>query len=506
MANPKFTPQKAKVDDVANLRPVQTVVSVASPFEQSLWESPAPTRASLRSEASYRVLALYAPNPDRPFSQTIWDSATPGRARATGEADGTTNPLLTPNPASPFTQYEWRLTARVQLSLKSESYWGAFPLYSPNPSAPFNQEIWDSAAKTPPKAVGEAVAGDAAVLTPNPAQPFSPVDSLRASLVQKAKGDDFANLLPVQTVVVTVAPFTQTDWPNSGKKPSLTADSYTRLSALLTPNPAQPFGLLDWSRTHVVYKAKVDDFANLLPVQTVVVVLAPFAQEDWPSVAKRPNVAASDVYAGPATLLAPNPSRPFSQGLWDRATRGYPKAANEPAASNVSIFFASLAAPPFSQSDWPNPVNGFATKNGTWINFGLTDGGTPAEPPVEPPVEPPRNDPAGIRSRTWKPGKKTAYRSYRFYSKQEIEELTGPEIRQAARDLRADVRNDPLAEEVEKEAAALARMVDVLATIDRLESSVAELSRAIEFATEQKAKAEAEARDDDDTATFLLLS
>lgn len=134
---------------------------------------------------------------------------------------------------------------------------------------------------------------------------------------------------------------------------------------------------------------------------------------------------------------------------------------------------------------------------------------TTVEPP-EPPVIVPEvhYDPAGIKSGVWKPRKAKAYRSYRFLKKEEIEQLTGTEIRQAARDLREDVRDNPLAEEVAKEAAALARMADALADIDRLEASVAELTRAIEFAAEQKAKAEADAaqqeQDDDDAATLLL--
>jgi len=116
------------------------------------------------------------------------------------------------------------------------------------------------------------------------------------------------------------------------------------------------------------------------------------------------------------------------------------------------------------------------------------------------------NDPAGIRSGVWKRGKGgPVYRSYRWFAKEEIRELSGTEIRQAARDLRADVRKDPLSEEVLREIESLARMVSVLADIDRLERSVAELTRAIEFAAEQRRKALQLAEDEEDEDISILL-
>lgn len=530
--------------DAPSSEPPAAAAVVQAPFNQDLWESPTRLQQSLKSDTYYGSFPLYSPNPATPFGQDLWENAAPGKARATGEVAGTYNSLLTPNPVAPFNQYEWRAPARVSLSLKSDSYWGSFPLYSPNPSAPFGQDLWENATKAAPKAVGEAVGGDAPLLTPNPAQPFSVIDWSRSLVVKTAKVDDVTNLLPVQTVVVVLAPFSQAEWPGVAKKPNAVAsqvyagpaslvtpnpsapfsqeiwDSATRgwpkaggeatagILGLLSPNPARPFIQVDWPGLPGVKKAKADDPANLLPVQTVVVVFAPFSQNEWSGAAKRPNTVVSEVYASATALLFPNPSRPFSQGIWDRATKAYPKAVDEPPGSNVSIFFQSLAVQPFSQSDWPNPVGGFALKNGTWINVGLTDGGViPPEPP-EPPVEPPRNDPAGIQSAAWKPRKKVNYRSYRFLSDKEIEQLTGAEIREAARELRADVRKDPLAEEVEKEVAALARMAAVLSDIDRLEASVAELTRAIDFAAEQKLKAEAEQErqdaEDEEIAIHLL--
>lgn len=531
--SPARTNPKGRPDWEVNLR-VLFAPNPDRPFVQHDWPPARRARPPLKSDAPSNEPPA-TPVVQPPFAQQIWDNPTRTLKSLKSEALSGVASILTPNPATPFNQYEWRATARVQLSLKSDSYFGAFPLYSPNPTAPFNQLRWEGAAKPDARATGEALGGDTPLLTPNPEAPFNQdLWEGAAAARARATGDAFVNLLPVQTVVVVGNPFAQGEWYGAAKRASATEagsydvpspirtpnpeqpfgqdvwDSATRgrakaegeavagVNALLNPNPAQPFSQSDWLRLPGLQKAKVDDFVNLRPSQ-VVVVVAPFFQSEWVAAARRPDSLDAVSYPGDA-LLFPNPSQPFSQGIWDSATKALPKAIGEP-NNSAPIFFQSNQQP-FSQSDWPNP-QGFATRDGTWINNGLFDGGTPPEPPQPdfPPHEtPPENNPVGIRSGTKR--RLPQYRTYRLLNDKEIRKLTGTEIREAARDLRNDVREDPLAPEVKKEVEALARIAAVLSDIDRLEKSVAVLTRAIEFAVEQRAKAQ---RDDDDSAILLMM-
>lgn len=125
---------------------------------------------------------------------------------------------------------------------------------------------------------------------------------------------------------------------------------------------------------------------------------------------------------------------------------------------------------------------------------------------VEPSVPPIDTGGAGgihsIQSKTSR--RSPRYRSYRF-----TEDTPVAEIREAAQELRSEARKSPLSETVEDDSAALAQVYQSLSHIGRLAGVLAELDRAIEFATAQRIKAEAARReqdqDEDDAATLLLI-
>lgn len=282
-----------------------------------------------------------------------------------------------------------------------------------------------------------------------------------------------------------------------------------RASALLAPPPpvALPPSNRDWPIPRG-YAWPADSKTWVQRAQLVQPSAKPFSNTDWPNVRIATSPSESRTWTQRAQQVVPPPT-PFNQFDWPN-----PKVAAYPSDLRNWVQRAQQVVPPpkpFALSEWApprGPVTPVDARN--WVQRAslallLTPVVVPPEPPVVPVV---RNDAAGIKSGTWKPRgaqNTTSRRSGKWLlQEEEIKELTGPEIREAARELRADVRQDPLAEDVAKEAAALARMAEVLADIDRLEASVAELTRAIEFAAEQRAKAIAEAEDDDDAATLLL--
>lgn len=317
-------------------------------------------------EYTVSLQTLYAPNPDRPFRQLDWPLAARPKPPQDAAAPANLNPLIYPNPQRPFHQDGWdrppllpkaKATGEVAGTLNS--------LFTPNPSRPFSQAIWDSARTGWPKATGDAVSGDAPRFTPNPARPFSLFDWPRAPIVQKAKSDDFANLLPGQTVVVVIAPFLQGDWPNTAKRPSAAAsDVYACPATLLAPNPSTPFSQRLWENAasqrrpatvdtislllpisspftpfvnpteHRVFArqdVKSDIFVNFLPLRAVTPPAPPFAQFDWanPQLARRSDVPGWAVAGGYLGSAAPSTDQ-FTvsgrsvQDLFTPASLSYP--------------------------------------------------------------------------------------------------------------------------------------------------------------------------------------
>jgi hypothetical protein len=188
-----------------------------------------------------------------------------------------------------------------------------------------------------------------------------------------------------------------------------TQPEYTvTLSSLLTPNPAQPFQQTLWPRpSDPIWKAKADDVTNLLPVQTVVVVAAPFYQNVWLN-ALTPKVKVNDTTpAVSLPLYSPNPVQPFSLFDWPSSavTRktaavaetvelllpiyspnpsapfvnstdaASPRFAVQPVKSDIIVNLLPLqiipvGPMPFSQADWPSAKSASYTQN-----LGLTVSG-----------------------------------------------------------------------------------------------------------------------------------
>ncbi len=247
MANPHYPPLKAKVDDITNLLTVQTVVSVAAPFNQELWENPASTSKSLKHEVSYRVLALYAPNPSSPFKQGLWESAAPPKAKAaTGEAIGGLSSLFTPNPAAPFgryNQYEWRSPAPAKAKATGEPVARIAALFTPNPSQPFRQSQWDSPTKILLKAVGEPLGGDNSLLTPNPSRPFRQHLWENSAPQKKSTQVDTVELL---LPLYSFRPFVNSTDVRTFARQAVKSDIIVNYLPLRATTAASPFSMLDW--------------------------------------------------------------------------------------------------------------------------------------------------------------------------------------------------------------------------------------------------------------------
>lgn len=284
--------------------------------------------------------------------------------------------------------------------------------------------------------------------------------------------------LPLNTVVEAL-PFGKTDWPNPRALPRPVDLSWVSSPhALQRPN-IQPFNKSDWTvPPGQAPQSHSFTLAYSLPLNTVVPV--PFNQLSWPNPRDQ--------------------QRNVVHSAWVYSAPPVPPVVEPPDTTNLPSTVTGWPAPA-----WPVPTILRILIGNSQIVLNPPEVVIPPEPDFPPHLPPTDSGGAGIKSGVWKPGqqgKRANYRSYRFITEKEIEQLTGREIRQSARDLRADVRSDPLAEEVAKEIAALARIVDVLADADRLEASVAELSRAIEYARRARAEAEAE----DEEISFLLLS
>lgn len=97
---------------------------------------------------------------------------------------------------------------------------------------------------------------------------------------------------------------------------------------------------------------------------------------------------------------------------------------------------------------------------------------------------------------------KTARRAPRTYRRWDPREVTAAELREAAKELRAEARQSPLT--VDETVDELAPLVAALGRLDRLAGAAAELTRAIDYAIARQRAAEQLERDDDEAAILLL--
>lgn len=152
-------------------------------------------------------------------------------------------------------------------------------------------------------------------------------------------------------------PFSQTDWPRPASPGKVQASDVSRGALpLVSPNPAQPFSQNDWFQLRTVTKAKVDDVVNLLPVQTVVVAPRPFQQNDWLAPTPPKTKSTDTSLTGLSPLLSPNPAQPFVQSQWNSIA-----IARKPLNSDIFVNFLPIQSVPvvvlpFNQTQWPSIV------------------------------------------------------------------------------------------------------------------------------------------------------
>jgi len=386
------------------------------PFRQTDWQLATKFKINTVGEPSLDQLSLLHPNPSRPFHQNLWENA-PKLPKATGEAQGGNNLLLVPvvvTPAvfrsplyvtvpvprkaqaddavdmlsllhpptvqKPFLQTDWPLPQGAKKAT-GEPLNTNNPLLTPNPAVPFNQDIWDSPTLGRPKSIGESYASspevlypqkpflltewpssaitprslyaesysvDLSLLQPNPFRPFAFYDwpdPARASL--SIKSDSYS-------IATSPAPFFQTVWDRvPDPKAKATGEPFFPAPALVTPNPAKPFGPFDYFQIKPQAKALVDDVVNQLSLLHPPVVSNPVFQTDWPKPPKPPSLFA-DSYASPNSLITPNPSQPFNQYIWDSAVLARAKAIGE----SYGILLTTAPAVPFAQDIWDRPTDG----------------------------------------------------------------------------------------------------------------------------------------------------
>src|SRR5271166_1005464 len=125
----------AKVDDVVNLLPINSFVFVQPPFHQDDWLNTARTALSLKSEVYGSPSALVTPNPAQPFVQSDWPRSRDfGRVQAS-DAPANELPFLHPNPTQPFVQSDWLLPLGFAVPVDRHAEVNLLPLFTgPPPS------------------------------------------------------------------------------------------------------------------------------------------------------------------------------------------------------------------------------------------------------------------------------------------------------------------------------------------------------------------------------------
>jgi len=192
------------------------------------------------------------------------------------------------------------------------------PLLTPNPAQPFVQSLWESATLGKPKAIGEAFGTDNPLLNPNPSRPFNQYEwRIPAQIPIALKSDSYWGAFSLYSPNPAI-PFRQNLWEGAAKAwPKAIGEAQGGDSPLLTPNPAQPFVQTDWNRVCVAGQAiKSDIYVNLLPIQSIVVVSAPFAQTDWPAAFLPRQKVEAKSETPSLSIYFPNPKAPFIQTDW----------------------------------------------------------------------------------------------------------------------------------------------------------------------------------------------
>jgi hypothetical protein len=158
----------------------------------------------------------------------------------------------------------------------------------------------------------------------------------------------FANLVPLYTVVVTTAPFSQTDWPLPKKGLlDLPDTSWASSLTLLAP---KPFLQSDWQ---LPQKFRPDP-PDVTYSESLAISFAgqPFVQSDWPLAKK--SLPAPPIYSSSESLALTFTGQPFALRDWPLSVLSRPSPESQ--VQNIATLRTVVAAAkPFLQLGWDLP-------------------------------------------------------------------------------------------------------------------------------------------------------
>jgi hypothetical protein len=272
-----------------------------------------PIHAPYVQDVRNRHVFLVPPNPQPPFNQDDWPSANPPIRSVVADAILNTSVSLVRPIGTPFNQDDWSTVA---------------PILRPVVVHHHRQQL------------GPIVFPSAALTDwPNPAAPRS----LR--ILEPIRN---GNVLPVP--VVGTSPFNQDDW---GLPARLRLQPTTSIFYYLQDQTAPSFIQFDWPKAPRLPSIPAEQVANRLVLPTVVVVLPPFNQDDWPNASTRQIAKIVDPY-NRNVLLPPAVGQPGHQYDWP-----LPQGARSLQGSHTVNDLGILSVPvahPVLPIDWPRPA------------------------------------------------------------------------------------------------------------------------------------------------------
>jgi hypothetical protein len=300
---------------VQDVRNILLLYPAPGPKPKPITDFPPPKRpihAPYVQDVRNRHVFLVPPNPQPPFNQDDWPSTTPPIRSVVADAILNTSVLLLRPVGTPFNADDWSTVAPqprpvVVHHLRQQ--------LNPSVTLPFSEQQWAKPAALPPLVVTEPI----------------------------------RNRLPLPVSAV-VPPFNQDDW---GLPARLRLQPTTSIFYYLQDQTSPAFIQFDWPKAPRLPSIPAEQVANRLVLPTVVVVLPPFNQDDWPNASTRQIAKIVDPY-NRNVLLPPAIGQPGHQLDWP-----LPQGARSLQGSHTVNDLGILSVPvahPVLPIDWPRPA------------------------------------------------------------------------------------------------------------------------------------------------------
>jgi hypothetical protein len=331
---PRTTSVLGKASDVYQtwLNFYQTGV-VLPPFYQTSWPAVQAIKPVVPPTASVNYVGMYS----SPFTQLAWGGGTfiefpPAPAQPY-------NNRLYTNPI-PFAQYDWSKPTSVAPKATDvyQPYGNFYTTVAV--TAPFYQNAWPAVQPIKP-VVPQLTPYNAQIYTNS--IPFAQYDwSKPVSIAPRASDvyQPYSNFYPFVSVT---APFYQNAWPSVSPVQPVVPQA-APYNAQLYTNPI-PFAQYDWSKP-VSIAPKASDVYQPYGNFYSGIVIAPFAQYNWPSVQPVKAVLSPLATVNYAGMY----SSPFNQSSWPTVAAPAP-SASLPFNYNEPLYFVQ---PPFNMTYWPH--------------------------------------------------------------------------------------------------------------------------------------------------------